>query len=48
MTKKIVVKIPPDMPPEIVDDFMDRFIKAIDEAWGPEKESQSKKEKQGR
>lgn len=40
----VVVNIPPDIPPEILDDFMDRLIKAIDEAWGPEEEEQPKKE----
>ena len=44
-TGPVIVNIPADMPLGIVDDFMERFIKAVDEAWGPEKkEHEPKKE----
>ena len=42
-TGPVIVNIPADMPLEIVDDFMERFIKAVDEAWGPEKRTRTEK-----
>ena len=42
-TGPMVVDLPPYMPPEVLDDFMDRLIKCVDEAWGPEKKEQEPK-----